>query len=95
MWVISGQNNLGSCKLTSTMSVLDVLTDQSELLITALVRADTQRAALESGIVQAVRDHKCSVNDVSAATGVTVQEIRQILARNSSSSDLATLAGDR
>jgi DNA-directed RNA polymerase specialized sigma24 family protein len=77
------------------MSVLDVLTSQSATLIRAEVRAQSERSALERGIVQAVRYHNCSVNEVSAVTGLTVDEIRALLDQPLPLDELGDLAGTR
>ena len=77
------------------MTVLDVLTSQSHTLIRAEVRAQTERSALERGIVQAVRFHGCSINEVSAVTGLTVEQIRDLLARPLPLAELGDLTGAR
>jgi hypothetical protein len=79
MWVVSGQNSLGSCKVTTTMSVLDTLNSLSDTLIRAEVRAADHRSALERGIVQAIRDHGITVEEASAQTGLTVDRINFLL----------------
>lgn len=91
----SGQNRLGSCKMPSTMTVLDVLTSQSAKLIRDEVRAASSRLALERGIVQAIRDHGCSIDEVSAQVGYTPDEIRELLATPLLLDDLDALSGTR
>jgi len=81
MWRLSGQNSLGSCKVTTTMSVLDTLTSLTDTLIRSEVRAAADRSALERGIVQAVRELGYSVDEASAASGLTVDEINTLLDR--------------
>lgn len=77
------------------MSVLDTLTSQSDTLIRAEVIAAAERSALERGIWQAVRDLGYSVEEASAATGLTVAEIATILARPLPPEDLDYLASER
>ena len=81
--------------MASTMTVLDVLTSQSDTLIRASVRAMAERSALERGIVQAVKVYGYSINEVSAASGLTVDEITKLLAQPLPLSDLGDLAGTR
>jgi hypothetical protein len=75
------------------MSVLDVLTSLSETLIRSEVRAMSHRSALERGIVQAIRAELVTVEEASAQTGLTVQEIRDLLDRPVPLDDLADLTG--
>jgi hypothetical protein len=77
----SGQNRVGSCKVTTIMSVLNVLSSLSETLIRSEVRTASHRSALESGIVQAIRAELVTVDEASAQTGLTVAEIRALLDR--------------
>jgi hypothetical protein len=71
---------------------LVVVRDQASALIRAEVRAGEQRAQLE----RAVRDAVCklgrSVDDVSEASGLTVAEIRKIVA-TPQDLDLELIAG--
>ena len=80
--------------MTSTMSTLDVLSSLADTLIRSEVRTAGHRSALERGIVQAVRDLGCSVNEVSAQTGVTVAEIHDLLDRPVPLDDVSDLTGD-
>ena len=93
MWVISGQDSLGSCKVTTTMSVLDTLTSLTDTLIRAEVRTMDLRSALERGIVQAIRDHGITLEEASAQTGLTVAEIKTLLDRPVPLDDLAVIDG--
>ncbi len=81
--------------MTTTMTVLDVLTSQSATLIRAEVRSASHRSALERGIVQAIRDHGCTVDEVSARTGYSPDAIRKLLSEPLPLSDLGELAGNR
>jgi hypothetical protein len=89
------QNWVGSCKVPSTMSVLNVLTSLSETLIRSEVRTMSHRSALERGIVQAIRDHGVTIEEASAQTGLTVAEIRELLDQPVPLDDLAALDGSR
>jgi hypothetical protein len=91
----SGQNRVGSCKVTTTMSVLNVLNSLSESLIRSEVRTMSHRSALERGIVQAIRELGVTVEEASAQTGLTVQEISALLTRPVPLDDLADLTGVR
>jgi hypothetical protein len=91
-WV-TRQNRLGSCKMTTTMSTLDVLSTLADTLIRSEIHTASHRSALERGIVQAVRELGCSVDEVSAQTGVTPDEIRELLDRPVPLDDLADLTG--
>jgi hypothetical protein len=75
------------------MSVLDVLTSLSETLIRSEVRTMSHRSALERGIVQAIRAELVTVEEASAQTGLTVDEIRELLDRPVPLDDLADLTG--
>jgi hypothetical protein len=77
------------------MTVLDVLTSQTATLIRAEVRAAAERSALECGIVQAVRVHGYSVDEVSAASGLTPDQIRELLVQPVPLDELGDLAGTR
>lgn len=79
--------------MSTIMTVLDVLISQNATLIRAEVRAAAERTALERGIVQAVRDHGYSVSEVSAASGLTIEAIRALLAKPLPLDDLGDLAG--
>ena len=92
---IPRQNRLGSCKVTTIMTVLDVLTSQNATLIRDEVRTMGSREALERGAVQAVTLYGYSLNEVSAASGLTVPEITALLAKPLPLSDLGDLAGTR
>jgi hypothetical protein len=95
MWVLARQNDLGSCKVKTTMSTLDVLTSLTDTLIRSEVRAAADRTALERGIVQAVRNHGFTVDEVSAASGMTPSEIRALLGQPVPLDELAVLDGSR
>jgi len=77
------------------MSTLEVLTTLSSTLIRSEVRAMGARSALERGIVQAVRDLRFTVDEVSEASGLTTDEIRALLIQPVPLDDLADLAGNR
>jgi hypothetical protein len=77
------------------MSALEVLTTLSSTLIRSEVRTMGARSALERGIVQAVRDLRFTVDEVSEASGLTTDEIRTLLVQPVPLDDLADLAGDR
>jgi hypothetical protein len=81
--------------VTDTMSALEVLTTLSSTLIRSEVRTMGARSALERGIVQAVRDLRFTVDEVSEASGLTTDEIRTLLVQPVPLDDLADLAGDR
>jgi DNA-directed RNA polymerase specialized sigma24 family protein len=89
----SGQNWVGSCKVTTIMSVLNVLSSLSETLIRSEVRTMSHRSALERGIVQAIRELGVTVEEASAQTGLTVAEIHDLLDRPVPLDDLADLTG--
>ena len=76
------------------MSVLEVLTSQSNTLIRAEVRVAAERSALESGIRQAIEKCGFSIDEVSAASGVTPDEIRALLDKPAPLDDLACLSGE-
>ena len=75
------------------MSVLNVLTSLTDTLIRSEVRSAADRSALERGIVQAVRELGFSVSEVSASTGYTPDQIRDLLDRPVPLDDLSTLTG--
>lgn len=77
------------------MSVLDTLTSQNATLIRDEVRAAASRSALERGIVQAVRLCGYTVDEVSAASGLPVDEIRALLNRPLDREDLASLLASK
>ena len=77
------------------MSVLDTLNSLSDTLIRAEVRTAGHRSALERGIVQAIRDHGIALEEASAQTGLTVDEIRTLLDQPVPLDDLAVLDGSR
>lgn len=77
------------------MSTLDVLTSLTDTLIRSEVRAAADRSALERGIVQAVRVRGYTVDEVSASTGLTPDEIRALLAQPVPLDELAVLDGSR
>lgn len=82
---------LTALTITST-AVLESLRDG---LIRAEVRAGNERRQLERAAVDAVRKLGASVDEVSAATGLTPAEIRSLLDRTPSCDlELADLAGD-
>jgi hypothetical protein len=91
-WV-TRQNRVGSCKVTTTMSVLNVLGSLSETLIRSEVHAASNRSALERGIVQAIRHLGVTVDEVSAETGLTPDQIRALLDRPVPLDTLADLTG--
>jgi hypothetical protein len=77
------------------MSTLDVLSSLADTLIRSEVRTMSHRSALERGIVQAVRELGITVNEASAQTGLTVDEIRELLDRPVPLDDLTDLTGVR
>jgi lambda repressor-like predicted transcriptional regulator len=77
------------------MSALDVLTSLTDTLIRSEVRSAADRSALERGIVQSVRELGFSLNEVSASTGYTVDQITDLLDRPVPMDDLADLLGPR
>jgi len=89
----SGQNPVGSCKVTTIMSVLDVLASQAQSHIRTLVREDVERTALARGFRQAIEDYGCSISEISASTGWTPDQIRAAIDRLVLEDDLATLDG--
>src|SRR3954449_3217299 len=91
-WV-TRQNRVGSCKVTTTMSVLNVLGSLSETLIRSEVHAASNRSALERGIVQAIRHLGVTVDEVSAETGLPPAEIYALLDRPVPLDSLADLTG--
>jgi hypothetical protein len=93
--LVSGQIRVGSCKVTTIMSTLDVLSSLADTLIRSEVRMAVNRSALERGIVQAVRELGITVNEASAQTGLTVDEIRELLDRPVPLDDLTDLTGVR
>lgn len=71
-----------------------VLADQSAGLIRAEVRAQEQREKLYAGVRDAVCKLGCSVDEVSAATGLTPEVIKSVIdAEPAVSDELAALAG--
>lgn len=70
-----------------------VLADQATGLIRAEVRAQEQRERLYSGVRDAVNKLGCTVDEVSAATGLTPDEIRRALEEVPALDDLEVLAG--
>lgn len=79
----------------TTTLVRAVVADQRDALIRAEVLAGKQREALEQAVVQAVRQYAVSVDEASEASGLRVDEIRELLAIAPNSGDLADLSGLR
>lgn len=63
------------------MDTLIVVRDQASALIRAEVRAGDQRAQLERAVHDAVNRLGKSIDDVSAASGLTPDEVRKIASR--------------
>jgi hypothetical protein len=80
-------------QFTHTDLTLTVLAGQSHGLIRAEVQAMEQRAALYQGVRDAVLKLGLSVDEVSAATGLTPTEIRQALSEVPALDELAVLSG--
>lgn len=93
MGQLARQEWVGSCKVLGDMGTLDVLSTLTDTLIRSEVRAAADRSALEQGCVQAVRVLGFSVSEVSAASGLTVEEIRALLDRPVPLGDLDALTG--
>lgn len=73
-----------------------VLGDQSARLVRANLSAQDQRATLEKGVRDAVLKLGASISEVSAVTGLTVDEINTAIAQvPAMDEDLAVLAGLR
>lgn len=78
------------------MSFLTTLTDQSNRLIRAEILAMAERERLLQAARQVVMEGVYTVDEVSAATGLTVDDIRAALAMPIPiDDDLAKLAGLR
>lgn len=92
---VSGQIRVGSCRVTTIMSVLDVLASQAQSHIHTLVREDVERTALARGFKQAIEVYGCSVSEISASTGWTPDQIRTAIDRLVPEDDLAALDGSR
>jgi hypothetical protein len=90
---VSGQIRVGSCKVTTIMSVLDVLASQAQSHIHTLVREDVERTALAQGFKQAIEVYGCSVAEISASTGWTPDAIRQAIDRLVPDDSLSALDG--
>lgn len=89
---------LGSPRLMTTMLIqtddtLIVVRDQSNALIRAEVRGMQARAQLERACREAVTRLGCSVDEVSAASGLTPAEIHRIVARPLDTDDLSVIDG--
>jgi len=65
--------------LLTTDDTLTVVRSQSEALIRAEVRGMEARAQLERACYEAVTKLGCSVDEVSAASGLTPAEIKRIV----------------
>jgi hypothetical protein len=72
---------------------LTVLRSEADGLIREEIRTEAQRAALYKGVRDAVLKVGVPVSDVSAATGLTVTEIRKVLDEVPALTELAELAG--
>lgn len=79
--------------LTPTDLTLTVLAGQSNGLIRAEVQAQAQRNKLYQGVRDAVLKLGLSVDEVSAATGLTPTEIRLALSEVPALDELAVLSG--
>ena len=74
---------------------LTVVRSQSDALIRAEVRGMQARAQLERACFEALTLLGCSVDEVSAASGLTPAEIQRIAANPDDNGDLAVLEGLR
>lgn len=73
---------------------LNILANEAHALIRDEVRASAQRAKLERACADAMRLHGVSIDEVSAATGLTPDELRRVLRDTPIlSGDLAALVG--
>lgn len=79
--------------LMHTDDTLIVVRDQSDALIRAEVRGMQARAQLERACREAVTRLGCSVDEVSAASGLTPAEIHRIVARPFLADELSVLDG--
>lgn len=66
--------------MTQTNENLVVVVAQANALITAEVRAGVQRKQLERAVREAVTKLGADINELSAASGLTVRDIERILA---------------
>lgn len=67
--------------MTDTRENLIGLTDLSSALIRDEVRMVSSRERLERAVYEAIVKMGADINDVSAATGLRCEEIREILAK--------------
>lgn len=67
--------------MTPTYEDLIGLTDLASALIRDEVRAEAQRERLERAVYDSIVKMGANINDVSAATGLRCEEIREILAK--------------
>lgn len=74
------------------MTTLTILTDQASALIRAEVRAGDERTKLDAAIRQ-VANMGVSVSEISAATGMTLEQVRRVLDRPAEFDELAVLSG--
>lgn len=83
--------------MTDALDTLTVVRDLSATLIRAEVRAAAQRTSLEKAVRDAVLKYGANVNEASAASGLTVDEVKRILDQMPplSDGDLAELVGLR
>jgi hypothetical protein len=79
--------------LMHTDDTLIVVRDQSDALIRAEVRGMEARAQLERACREAVTLLGCSVDEVSAASGLTPAEIHRIVSKPLATDDLSALDG--
>lgn len=78
------------------MTVLDTLKSEATALIRDEVRAAAQRDRLLAASVQAIKTYGLSIDEVSAETGLTVDDLnRALVADHCADEDLAKLAGIR
>lgn len=81
---------------STPVSRLAVIQDQASSLIRAEVLAASNRAKLEAAIHQAITKVGCTVDEVSAASGLAPSEIRRIVKnapKLSDADELEALAG--
>ena len=81
---------------TITDSTRTVIRNESMQLIRAELRSAEQRAKLESAVRDAILKLGCTIDDISEASGLTLTEIKRIIAdKRPPDSELAHLAGLR
>lgn len=83
-----------SATATHTDLTLNVLRGEANGLIRDEIRAAEQRERLNRGVRDAILKLGVSINEVSAATGLTIEDIRTVIDQTPViDDDLAVLAG--